>query len=150
MSKNLAHRILIDTNVLINDFFYRELKRPSGKQATDALTFLAARKRYELFVASFSIVQVLSTLTKARIREDLVRAEINRLLTSYTLVSFGKSDIENALTLPGADLEDAFQYEVSQKMRCFAIVTDNTKDYRPFANVVVVKPRQIRQLSILK
>jgi predicted nucleic acid-binding protein len=145
--KSLPYHIFIDTNVLINDILFRQFNRPNSKPSCLALEFLLRVARRETFVASFSIVQVLSTLEKARISQDIIRQEIQHILTKHTIINFTEKDIQAALDdFTDLDIEDTFQFVVSQKMRCQYIITENVKDFKTFQNVRIIRPKEIRRI----
>jgi hypothetical protein len=62
-------------------------------------------------------------------------------------INFTEKDIQAALDdFTDLDIEDTFQFVVSQKMRCQYIITDNVKDFKPFQNVRIVRPKEIRRI----
>lgn len=145
--KNLPYHIFIDTNILINDIMFRRFDRPTGKNSSLALDYLVRVARRETFIASFSIVQVLSTLERARIAQNIIREEIQHILTKHTIINFTEKDIQAALDdYIDLDIEDTFQFVVSQKTRCQYIVTENIRDFRNFQNVRIVRPKEIRRI----
>lgn len=145
--KSLPYHIFIDTNVLINDILFRRFNRPNGKPSNAALDYLLRVARRDTFVASFSIVQVLSTLERARVSQTIIRQELQHILTKHTIINFTEKDIQAALDdFTDLDIEDTFQFVVSQKMRCQYIITDNVKDFKPFQNVRIVRPKEIRRI----
>jgi predicted nucleic acid-binding protein len=145
--KSLPYHIFIDTNVLINDILFRQFNRPNSKPSSLALEFLLRIARRETFVASFSIVQVLSTLEKARVSQDIIRQELQHILTKHTIINFTEKDIQAALDeFTDLDIEDTFQFVVSQKMRCQYIITENVKDFKTFQNVRIIRPKEIRRI----
>jgi predicted nucleic acid-binding protein len=145
--KSLPYHIFIDTNVLINDILFRQFNRPNSKPSFLALDYLLRVARRETFVASFSIVQVLSTLEKARISQEIIRQELQLILSKHTIINFSEKDIQAALDgFMDLDIEDTFQFVVSQKMRCQYIITENVKDFRTFQNVRIIRPKEIRRI----
>lgn len=145
--KSLPYHIFIDTNVLINDILFRQFNRPNSKPSNTALDYLLRIARRETFVASFSIVQVISTLERARMSQEIIRQEIQYILTKHTIINFTEKDIQAALDdFSDLDIEDTFQFVVSQKMRCQYIVTENVKDFKTFQNVRIVRPKEIRRI----
>ena len=124
------HRVFVDTNLLINDYLYRAEGFEKSRVAYDALNFLRAKPKSTLYVASFSLVQLISTLSRQKVSDAIIREELQFIVARYQLVDFTKADIMRGLNLAGRDVEDAFQYAVSQKMRCRYILTDNVKDFK--------------------
>ena len=145
--KNLPYRIFLDTNVLLNDIFFRRFNRPNSRPAHTAIEYLVRVARRETFVASFSIVQIISTLERARVTRDIIRQEIQQILTKHEIINFTEKDIQSALTaFDDLDIEDTFQFIVSQKVKCQYIITDNVRDFRTFQNVRVIRPKEIRKI----
>jgi predicted nucleic acid-binding protein len=142
---NDASKVFIDTNILINDFLYRYWQRTTGLNAHNALVSLK-NKGKQMYIAIFSVMQVISTLERARVPKDEVAKEVKRLTERYELVQLAQTDIENALSHENLDLEDCMQYELSQKVKCFYILTDNVKDFRSFKNIVVVKAKKHKSI----
>jgi len=130
MSDSLSYRVFVDTNLLINDYLYRAEGFEKSRVAYDALNFLRAKPKSTLYVASFSLVQLISTLSRQKVSDAIIREELQFIVARYQLVDFTKADIMRGLNLAGRDVEDAFQYAVSQKMRCRYILTDNVKDFK--------------------
>ncbi len=97
-----------------------------------------------LYVASFSLVQVISTLSRARQTDATIREELYRILSHFELVNLSEADIAAALALQGRDLEDVLQYAICRKAKCALLLTDNVKDFREFAEVRSVAPDKIR------
>jgi predicted nucleic acid-binding protein len=145
--KNFPYRIFLDTNVLLDDIFFRHYKKANSRSAHLAVDYLTRVARKETFVASFSIVQIISTLERARVVRDIVRQEIQQILTKHEIINFTEKDIQTALdTFDDLDIEDTFQFTVSQKVKCQYIITENIRDFRAFQNVRVIRPREIRRI----
>jgi predicted nucleic acid-binding protein len=142
---NLTTRVFLDANVLINDALFRHRQEKRGASSAAAIRYLRSNPTAQLYVASMSVVQVVATLSKrARFTPVEIDAEVKRILAQYRIVDLTEKDLQTAQTVAGGDWEDAVQYALSQKMRCFYIVTENVKDFRSFANVTVVHPNRIR------
>ncbi len=145
--KNLPYRIFLDTNVLLDDIFFRHHNKEHSRFAHLAVDFLIRVARKETFVASFSIVQIISTLERARVPRDIVRQEIQQILAKHEIINFTEKDIQTALeAFEGLDIEDTFQFIVSQKVKCQYIITENIRDFRTFQNVRVIRPKEIRRI----
>jgi predicted nucleic-acid-binding protein len=149
MSDLLSYRVFVDTNLLINDYLFRVEKRENSRVAANALFYLRSKSRVNLYIASFSIIQLVSTLSRGKISDVNIRAELRYVQEHYTIVDFTNADIKQGLALPGKDVEDGFQYAVSKKMKCRYILTDNVKDFTVFDDVVIVKPAKIRKIILL-
>lgn len=144
MSEAMPYRILIDTNVLINDFLYRKHNVKTGESAYRAMEFLRKRSRnVQTHIASIALLQLHSTLSKAKISQEEIAEEVRTLVAKHVVINFTEADINNALSLAGNDLEDAMQYQMAKKMRCSQIVTANKKDFKTFP-IQVFAPSEIR------
>ena len=143
MGEAISRYVFVDSNVLINDFFYRNGKLAHPKHATNAISFLRAKPNIRLFCASFSLIQFVSTLDKAKISNEVIADELNRILGRFTLVDLTAKDFQKALSIPNKDTEGAVQYTLCRKARCLYIITDNVKDFRIFRLVETIKPKDV-------
>ncbi len=146
MSDLFSYRVFVDTNLLVNDYLFRSEGLEKSRAAFDALNFLRAKPRSTLYVASFSLVQLVSTLSRQKVKDAKIREELQFVLERYQLVDFTKAEIVRGLNLAGRDVEDAFQYAVSQKMRCRYILTNNVKDFKGFTDIIIAKPEKVRKI----
>ena len=148
MGEAIQNNVFIDTNVLINDFFYRVKRKEISKPAHLAIVYLKSKPKVNLFIASFSVIQLISTLDKAKVSKTEIATEIKRILTRYKLIDLTAKDIEKTLGIEYKDTEDAVQYTLCRKARCLYIVTDNVKDFKIFDLVSTIKPKSIRDLFL--
>jgi predicted nucleic acid-binding protein len=148
MGEAIRNNVFIDTNILINDFFYREKGKEYGKPSNLAVQFLKSKPKVHLFIASFSVIQLISTLDKAKIPKSEIANEIQRILSRYKLIDLTAKDFEKALKVEYKDTEDAVQYALCRKARCLYIVTENIKDFKLFDLVTTVKPKAIRKILL--
>ncbi len=146
MKNAFAYRVYVDTNILINDFLFRSEGKENSRTAYNALIYLRAKPKVNLYIASFSIIQVVSTLNKAKIKDDAIREELKRIMEKYTVGNFLDTDIKKGIELDSRDIEDSFQYVISQKLKCAYILTDNLKDFKRFKDVVVVNSSKVRKI----
>ncbi|TAE06251.1 MAG: type II toxin-antitoxin system VapC family toxin [Bacteroidetes bacterium] len=152
MLKNFSNRVFIDTNVFLYEIFYRnfpenEAYEKQGKQADLALKYLKKQSQVTLYVASFTLVQILSTLSNHRqFPNQQIPQEIVQILENYEVIDFTQADMKEAIALNAPDLEDAFQYTLSQKLRCAYILSENTRDFNQFQNIQVFKPKKVRYM----
>ena len=154
--KPAPRRIYIDTNVLINDCLHR-LKLPdltdpkAGLIAHEALKALPKLRNAHLMIASFTVMQVLSTLSRIRGRgltKAQVAAQIRRIVRDFTVLDLTEKDLQRALdSFTTGDLEDYVQFEVSKKLRCSHLLTENGGDFKNF-DVIVVKTKNYRQIAL--
>ncbi len=146
MGEAISQYVFIDTNVLINDFFFRSRKKLSGYDASVAVQFLRTKPRVTLYIASFAIIQLISTLEKAKVAKEEIASEIKRILSRFKLIDLTAKDFDNALSINHNDTEDAVQYTLCRKVRCLYIITDNIKDFKSFRLVVAIRPKAVRKM----
>lgn len=145
---NNPTHVFVDTNVLINDFLYRSEANEAGKKAYNALVYLRSQQK-QTFIASFSILQFIATFQRRIAFEDLSK-EIQRFVSHHTVIELTTQDIINGINTVSnetPDLEDCIQYTLSQKLKCFYILTNNTRDFQHFANIVMVTPKKHRAIT---
>lgn len=141
MSNSGIRRIYVDTNVLIN---YCTVQNND----IQALKYIFSKRRKEvLFTSSLAVVQTISKLQsdsrqykrKAYSRDTTIE-KLNEILPKFTVLDLSISDIEAGFKLLNKDVEDSVHYILSQKMKCDAILTNNTKDFDYFNNVQKLIP----------
>ena len=146
------YRIFIDTNVLIGAACFRKgiLRDDSDFKA---MNYIARRNDVVLYTSSFSVPQLAATLSNTRrngkksFTDDEIMAEINGILSKLNIADFGKRDIQKSIGNYKSkqltkDLEDQLQFDLSQKVGCNFIMTNNLKDFRGFTNVYVFPPKK--------
>jgi predicted nucleic acid-binding protein len=146
MGEGISQYVFIDTNVLINDFFFRSRERQTGRDASVAIQFLRTKPKVTLHIASFSLIQLVSTLDKAKVPKNEIADELKRILSRFKLVDLTAKDFDLALNTTYNDTEDALQYVLCRKARCLYIVTDNIKDFKVFKLVAAIKPKFVRKI----
>ncbi len=148
MGEAILTNVFLDTNVLINDFFYRYKQRKESKYSSMAIQFLKANPKITLYIASFSLIQLISTLDKAKVPKNDINLEVSRIISRYKLIDLTANDFQKALSIESKDTEDAIQYTLCRKVRCFYIVTENIKDFNLFKFVTTIKPKHIRKIIV--
>ncbi len=148
MGEAILTNVFLDTNVLINDFFYRYKQKKESRYSSIAIQFLKANPKITLYIASFSLIQLVSTLDKAKVSKTDIAIELKRIISRYKLVDLTANDFQKALAIDYKDTEDAIQYTLCRKVRCFYIVTENIKDFSLFKFVTTIKPKHIRKIII--
>ncbi|MDR1022373.1 MAG: type II toxin-antitoxin system VapC family toxin [Prevotellaceae bacterium] len=132
-------RIYVDTNVLINYCTGQD-------RDVKALAYVFSKRRKEvLFTSSLAVVQTITKLQsgskqhsrKAYSRETTIK-KLNEILPKFTVLSLSLSDIKAGFNHLNSDVEDSVHYVLSQKMKCDAILTNNTKDFAYFKNVALL------------
>jgi predicted nucleic acid-binding protein len=131
-------RVYVDSNVLINYC--------TGQQKDKAAVLHLSKKRSKelLFTSSLAVVQTISSLQakgknnrKAFSREKTIQ-ELNKILPKFTLLDLTENDIYKSFSLVDSnDIEDCVHYVISQKMKCDAIVTNDTKGFDKFKNIEI-------------
>lgn len=145
--KNIENHIFIDTNCLISylaDKF--GLRKKADSANWNALHYLSKLNGKRLYISSLSIAQLTATLQN-RVDTQVLLSEIKAMCSRYEVVEFNKNDIDSAISNPSTkDIEDRYQYQMSQKVRCLYVMTNNVKDYAHIENIVACTPNKIRKL----
>ncbi len=93
-----------------------------------------------------SIAQITAKLQKYIGAETMIK-EIANFIHRYNIIKFNEQDIKQAISAKLAkDIEDLYQYEMSQKVKCFYIMTNNIKDFSSLANIVAFTPKKVRKI----
>ena len=143
--RNNENHIYIDTNCLIGYIATKYGIYKDTKGFTKALQFLMALNGKKLYVSSLSVAQLTAKLQK-RIGADRMVKEIEQIIHRFNVVEFNNDDIQSAITGALAkDIEDLYQYEMSQKVKCFYIMTDNLSDFTSLANITAFLPSKVRK-----
>jgi predicted nucleic acid-binding protein len=158
--KVMPRRILVDINVLFNDFLSRNsiygIPNPPSHElrnrmfASDAITYLRQRRLFVTYVADFSVAKFISLMHQVKAPKSLQIEEIENLLAKNRVVSLGSRIIQDIMeetkNAPAVkDLEDALQYVVARKQKCTHILTFNKADFNPF-DIDIILPGKIRNL----
>lgn len=145
--KNNENHIFIDTNCLMNYFVEKyHLYKTASTDNADALRFLFGLNGKKLYVSSLSIAQITAKLQKYIGAETMIK-EIANFIHRYNIIEFNEQDIKQAISAKLAkDIEDLYQYEMSQKVKCFYIMTNNIKDFSSLANIVAFTPKKVRKI----
>lgn len=147
MTMKKAHRIYVDTNVIINYC-------TGVKNDVDTLNYIFKKKRKEvLFTSSLAIIQTITNLqTKKKTRKAFSKRKtidtLNRILDKFTILDLRMSYIVESFTCKSEDIEDNTHYILSQKKKCDAILTNNVSDFAPFDTIVKISPKS--NLAIVK
>ena len=145
--KNNENHIFVDTNCLISYLADKyNLRKNSNEDNIKALHFLLGMNGKKLYISSLSIAQVTATLQK-KIGTDNMVKEISQLVHRFNIVEFNENDIKAAINCELArDIEDLYQYEMSQKVKCFYVMTNNLSDFSSLANIVAFSPAKVRKI----
>ena len=135
------NHIFVDTNVLVGGY--------SGdtrfKKDEDCLHYLYSLTGKKLYVSALSVAQLISMFQKKKTNDEIVRI-VRDLQHRFNVIDFVARDIDAALIETGGDIEDNVQYVLARKQKCSIIVTNNSKDYRLFFNLRVIKPERVRSI----
>lgn len=145
--KNNENHIFIDTNCIIGYIADKyNLKRKKDAANSNALAYLLKQNGKKLYISSLSIAQATATLQN-RIDNAKLISEIRSIVSRYEVVEFNKQDIAHAIGMRQArDIEDLYQYRMSQKVKCLYVMTNNIKDYSAFQNIIAFTPKQTRKI----
>jgi len=145
-NRNLS--VYIDTNVLRNFF--------TGQTAdVECLRFIfSIRRKEKLFTSTLAVVQALSGLQKSnRNRKGFTKEkiiEISKYISQkISLIDFFESDFYKGIALESEDVEDNIHYFLGQKKNCNLIITNDTKGFSNFYNIIALKPTQLSYLRNL-
>jgi predicted nucleic acid-binding protein len=117
--------VFIDTNVIL-DF----LLRNSGFFENSKKIFgLVEFGKVRAFISSSSVTDIFY-ISRKKLTVPVARMAIEDILNLFEVVSVDKSDLQGALTIPIADVEDALQVWCAQKAGVEAIITNNVKDFK--------------------
>jgi predicted nucleic acid-binding protein len=135
-------RIYVDTNVLTNYF----TKQPNDVQCLDYL-FSKVRKEI-LFTSSLAVVQAISILqTKKKNRIAFSNKKAiesgEKIYKKFSIIDLLSNDVKNGFKHPNNDVEDNVHYELSKKLKCNIIITNNTSDFAYFIDTVALSPQNI-------
>lgn len=136
------NHIFVDTNVVVGAYC------KDGRHQTDedCLHYLFSLNGKKLFISALSVAQLVSLFQKKRTNAEIIDI-VRQLQHRFTIVSFTKNDISEALVETGVDIEDNIQYVMAKKQKCRILVTNNIKDYRLLMGVEAIKPSKIRIIT---
>lgn len=154
-------RILIDANILINDFFFRQpdfgLGRivPERREQVEAyrakvhqtLVHLSSLSSIQVFVPSFVLLRIASLLSDLFVPNELARQELIYLTNNYTLIDVDSQSIEEIMWQIQKteaddllDMEDYFLLLACRKAECNYLLTSTNKGYSSLEEVKIIRP----------
>ena len=134
-----SNNIFVDTNVLIGFHANRQNDK-------SALKYLFELQGKRLFTSTLAIAQLVSVFQKKKTNTEIKKI-VKGIQAKFELLSFVEDDVTRSLDISTSDIEDNMQYVISLKRKCFYFITNNVKDYRYFANIKVLEPKQIRTIQ---
>ena len=109
--------------------------------------FSSAIDRKRLFLSSLSIAQFVATFQRRKVDDKEIRKYVKFLLAKFNIINFTENDINESLSYVDGDMEDAIQFVLGKKVRCFYYVTNNTKDYNKIKNIKVISSKKVRNID---
>ena len=145
--RNNENHIFVDTNCIITYLADKYgLFANTDPLNTSALHFLRSRNGKKLYLSALTIAQVTAKL-QPKIGAENMSREIKDLLQYFQIIEFNEKDIKSALANSlSKDIEDLYQYEMSQKVKCFYVMTKNIRDFSALANIVAFAPNKVRKI----
>ena len=120
------------------------MQRQSFFARADEIFFRCSNGDFEAYVCDITPINIFYIGRKEIGREKTIQA-IADLLTMAKVCAAEKNILQNALSSPITDYEDAVQHECALAENLDAIVTRNTKDYKN-SSIKVYSPAEFIQL----
>jgi predicted nucleic acid-binding protein len=130
-------KVLFDLNVILDVLQERE----PFYEASAQLLAHAETGRIQGFLAPHSLTTLFYLIQKDQSAAH-ARVTITNLLQILKIATIDQSTIEQALSLPYNDFEDAVQMMAAVQCRADYLVTRNLKDFRP-APLTVLQPSEL-------
>jgi len=160
-------KILLDTNVLLNDFFHRhpdfgfqriqdpvQLKEVESYRAIvhEALLFISLQKNVETTCTTCIIGRLASILGDLLVPADLVLEEIQHWLSNVKLIELDGNDLHLAINNMEAskvklDFDDYLLKHLAVKNGIDLVLTSIPKSREFYWPVLVFKPEKIREIN---
>ena len=116
-------KILVDTNVILDFFLFREPKR----EAVTELFEQICQERIEAFTTASSITDIYY-ITAKRLGDSQAREVLYNLLGILGIISVDGADCAKALDLPISDFEDALVVTCAEKADVGYVISSD-KDF---------------------
>ena len=134
--KNTIHKVLVDTDVVIDFITKRE---PFAQEAAQLFN-LADKNQVELYVSSLCLRKIVG--------HKKTIATLQQLVEIVEVLSVDKHVVKNALNSKFSDFEDALQHFTAVENRdADIIITRNLKDYK-HSNIPVMTAGSFIELLI--
>jgi predicted nucleic acid-binding protein len=127
-------RILLDINIILDVLQERIPHYESSSQ----LLALAETKRIQGLISAHTVTTLFYLVSKDK-SPDQARVTITGLLQFLMVAPVDQNTIEQALTLPYKDFEDAVQMIAAVQCKADGLITRNAKDFQP-ALVPIYQP----------
>lgn len=133
-------KVLFDLNIILDVLQERE---PFYEMSAQLLAQAEAGK-IQGFVAPHSLTTLFYLIQKDQSAAH-AKVTITNLLQILKIASIDQSTIEQALSLPYKDFEDAVQMMAAVQCKADYLVTRNVKDFKPAA-LSVIQPSELLSL----
>ncbi len=144
--KNIKHKVLVDTDVLM-DFV---TKRKPFDIGAAQLFNLADKNKIDLYVSSLCLNNIYYLVRKLIGHKNTIKMLL-QLIEVVEVLSVGKQEVLKALNSRFTDFEDALQhYTAVEKSNIDVIVTRNLKDYKHSSIAVMTADSFIALIKLVK
>lgn len=161
MTKPNPKRVFLDTNILMYDFFARnihylpqEIDTGLINATEEAMRFIRKDKNLTTYLASFSIPRLSSLLSQRRLQIPRIEivTELERVLEKNNTVGLSATLSKTILAKIKkdeliVDIEDAFQYAVCVESNCFYLLTADGKGFKGFTDIDAIHPTDYRSIE---
>ncbi|HLA87259.1 MAG TPA: PIN domain-containing protein [Anaerolineales bacterium] len=130
-------KVLFDLNIILDVLQERE---PFYETSAQLLAYAEIGK-IQGFIAPHSLTTLFYLIQKGKSAAH-AKVTITNLLQILKVVSIDQSTIEQALSLPYKDFEDAVQMMAAVQCKADYLVTRNVKDFQP-APLSVIQPSEL-------
>lgn len=120
-----ALRILIDTNVVLDQLLQREPWHSQAQEVWQARDI----RRIVAYVPA-SVLTDIFYLARRQVGIGGAHAAVARCLSQFGLIEVNRALLKEALAMPGADFEDNVQIACAQRARLDLIVTRDLAGFR--------------------
>lgn len=142
MDHNSKNNIFVDTNVFVS----ANSQISNSQENRLALKYIESLRGKRLYTSSLCIAQLVSVFQRKKTNEQIKKI-VRNILAKYTIIDCKRDNIEEAIKMKSADIEDCIQYSMGTKLKCGVFVTNNKKDYVEFVNIDIIKPKKIRSIN---
>ena len=159
--------IFLDTNILLNDFFYRHpdfgFKRIQNEDQAkevevyrqvvhESLLFLSLQKKVQIVSSTAIVSRLASILGDLLVPPDLVLEEMQHWFSNLNLIETASKDLLTVLDLmenaePKLDFDDYLLKHLCVENKLDLILTSIPKSREFYWPVLVFKPENVRQLT---
>jgi hypothetical protein len=160
-------RILLDTNVLLNDFFHRnpdygfqrindadQARQVEAYRETvhEALLFLSLQAEVEVWTTTSILSRFAAILGDLLVPADLVAGELQHLMGNLKLVEVSAKDLEESLSLMGKastkmDFDDYLLKHLATKNELDMVLSSVPKSREFYWPVLFFKPEKVRDIT---